>query len=583
MGSSPDDPAQGTPPDEPSDPAAQPRGPDDEERRDPDARANPGRDRASRAISRRRLLAEGAALFATGVVVGGGAVLAASALRQSGVVVTPTSPGGVVPTPEGASPEPIESSPPEGPDRVKRENVRRGTTAWELPLRGRGDAQGYAGDVSMAPGDPLTLHVSSSLPTVSITLYRLGWYGGKGARVVARWPRLALGAQPPPTTDPQTGMIRAPWAAAVNDTVSGGWVSGIYVAVLSPIGGEPQYVSFVVREPRPTAPILFVSSTTTHQAYNPWGGKSLYPDESSGAKTVSGDVNAVIVSWDRPYQDLRGAGLVLRWEYPFVRWMESRGYDVAYAADLDLERHPELLDGRRLVLLVGHPEYWSVAMRRTLEAAIARGTNVASFAANELYWRVRFELGDGGQYRTVTCYRKAEIDPIAPTDPAQATTKWRDQPAPAAESKVIGQMYGHMVLSPGDFVCAAPDHWVYAGTGMRAGDGIANLVGQEYDRFWPDPQLAPPGTLLLASSPVRPNLGHEVSIYGPAPANEPWPPKHNATIYTASSGATVFSAGTMQWSWALDDWGNPDFEGVTTPVDGRVGTMTANILDRLGR
>jgi hypothetical protein len=106
-------------------------------------------------------------------------------------------------------------------------------------------------------------------------------------------------------------------------------------------------------------------------------------------------------------------------------------------------------------------------------------------------------------------------------------------------------------------------------------------VGQEYDRFWPGDGLSPPGTQILATSPVTPNLGRETGAPGsPTPA-EPVPAVHNATIYTAPSGATVFSAGTIQWSWALDGWGAPDWAGVRTPLDWRVARITANILDRL--
>ena len=559
-------------------------------------------------MTRRRFLVQGAALVGTGVVLGAGAVIAVTEQGRhagpsetpapeptAGPTGTPASggpsaapsapvgsiPEGILPTPPGASLEPIQSAPPRGPGRSARENLRRGTKAWELPVHGKGNAEAYASDVSVADGDRLELHVSSTQPRATITLYRLGWYGGAGARVVERWRDVPISSQPAPTTDPVSGLIRAPWSAAVTANVPEGWVSGLYLAVVAPVGGAPQYCTFVVRERQPAAPILFVSATTTHQAYNGWGGKSLYPDESSGAPTVSGGANAVTVSWDRPYAVYRGGGLVLRWEYPFVRWMESRGYGVEYAADLDLDRHHEVLTGRRLIVFAGHPEYWSVPMRTALEGAIAAGTNVAFFSANEIYWRVRYEP-ENGPYRTVTCYRKKDLDPLAASDPVHATTRWRDSPTPLPESHVVGQMYGHMVLTPTDFVCSAPGHWLYEGTGMRSGDAIANLIGQEYDRFWSEPGFAPAGTEILATSPTKPNLGHAVDIYGPPPPNEPWPPVHNATIYIAPSGATVFSAGTMQWSWALDDWGAPDWEGIRTPVDPRVARMTANVLDRLG-
>lgn len=550
---------------------------------DPTAGAAQGADQTGQVLlNRRRFLLEGVAFVAAGAIVGAGAILLATAGMGRPRRPTTTLPPGLAPTPAGATEEPIQSAPPPGPGRVARENERRGTNRWEIPLHGRGNAEGYASDVSVTAGDQFSLHLSSTLPQAGISLYRLGWYGGNGARLIARWPNVPIAPQPAPTTDPVTGLIRATWSPAVSASVPDGWVSGLYLAVIAPLGGSPQYTTFVVRESQPAAPILFVSSTTTHQAYNPWGGKSLYPDQSTGALTVSGGTNAVVVSWDRPYASHRGAGLVLRWEYPFVRWIESRGYDVGYAADLDLERHPEMLAGRRLIVFVGHPEYWSVAMRRNLEAAIEAGTNVAFFSANEIYWRVRYGDLAGRPYRTGTCYRTASLDPLATVDPAQATVKWRDEPSPDPESRVVGQMYGHMLLAPADFVCSAPDHWLYAGTGMSAGDRIANLIGQEYDRYWTAPGLAPAGTRVLAASPVRPNLGHLVGVYGPAPSGEPWPPQATATIYTAPSGATVFAAGTQQWSWGLDGWGSPDFEGVTTPVDPRVATMTSNILDRLG-
>jgi hypothetical protein len=465
---------------------------------------------------------------------------------------------------------------------VLRENLRPGTNAWELPLRGTGNAEAYVTDVSVAEGQRIEFRVASPQPRSDITLYRLGWYGGAGARVVARWKDVPIASRGDSTTDPVSGLIRCAWAPAATAIVPQGWVSGLYLAVVNPPGGAPQYAHFIVREARPTAPILFLSSATTHQAYNNWGGKSLYPDESTGAPTVTGAANAVTVSWDRPYADGRGAGLVLRWEYPFVRWLESRGYDVGYAADIDLERDPAIAAGRRLLVFVGHPEYWSATMRRTLEGAIAAGTNVAFFSADEIYWKVRFEPVAGGSYRTVTCYRRTDIDPQAAADPSLATVKWRDPPIKAPESLLIGQMYGHVVLAPAAYVCSAPDHWVYAGTGLRAGDAIQNLVGQEYDRVFPSRELSPPGLEILAVSPVSPNFGRETELSGGVPPDEPQPPVANATIYTAPSTATIFSAGTMQWSWGLDSWGSPEFEGVHTIVDPRVGRITANILDRLG-
>jgi len=559
------------------------------EQDDPDRSDEP--DAILPGITRRRFIALLAVVAAAGTagvallrgLAGGGAPSPApGSAAPSAQSTTPPAPSAA---PSVLGPEesgPIETGPPEGPNRVSRENTRAGSTRWELPLAGTGGAQGYVSDVSVAAGDTVSLCIDSTASLVTVTAYRIGWYGGDGARLVGRWRDLPVRPQPAPTNNPVTGMTRCEWAPVLQLPVPAHWVSGLYLFLLEPKGLSPQYVPLWVREMKAVAPILFLSSMTTFQAYNQWGGKSLYPDGSAGAKTISGGANAVTVSFDRPDDSYRGGGRCLRWEPQFIRWIEAGGYDLAYAADMDLQRHPELVSGRKLIIVQGHAEYWSAGMRRTLEAAIAAGTNVAFFSANEIYWRCRFDDTVGGRYRSVTSYRLAAIDPLASTDPAQVTTKWRELPSREPESLVIGQMYGHMVSTPADFICSAPDHWIYQGTGMQAGDGITNLVGQEYDRFYPDPALHPPGTEVLATSPVIPNYGHPVDPTAPAPSGEPASPVQNATIYTAPSSATVFAAGTIQWSWGLDDWGNQDYAGVHTPVDPRAQAITANILDKLG-
>jgi hypothetical protein len=269
--------------------------------------------------------------------------------------------------------------------------------------------------------------------------------------------------------------------------------------------------------------------------------------------------------------------------------MEGSGYDVAYAADLDLARDPGIVAGRRLIIIVGHPEYWSAAMRSALEGAIAAGTNVAFFSSNEMYWQVRFDdavsnpAAVPGSFRTITCYRDANLDPLSASDPAHTTVQWAQPPVNDPESRVIGEMYGHMMERPADWIVTAPDSWIYAGTGLTAGEAITNLVGQEYDQF--RPQLAPPGAnvQIVATSPVEPDLLSQTEADATPAPDEPAAAVQNATIYTAPSGATVFAAGTMQWGWALDPWGNFSYRGVHTPVDPRAKLIAANILGRLGR
>src|SRR5207344_1947112 len=221
--------------------------------------------------------------------------------------------------------------------------------------------------------------------------------------------------------------------------------------------------------------------------------------------------------------------------------------DVDYCADADLELRPDLVRGRRLILFVGHHEYWSRPMRATLEAAIASGTSVAFLSADELAWQVRLAASPVGAGRRVVCWKSRFRDPITATQPALTTCRWRERPVDDPEATLIGQMYGHVVARVADWVVASSGHWLYAGTGLRDGDRITNLVGQEYDTFFP--LLAPPGTTILARSPVVAKLRAEAA--SALPRQQPLDDRlHTATIYTAESGATVFAPGTFQWSWA---------------------------------
>jgi hypothetical protein len=355
--------------------------------------------------------------------------------------------------------------------------------------------------------------------------------------------------------------------------------SGMLLAVLRSASGHSIANVPVVLRPDPTdpqrAPVLFVSAASTWQAYNIWGGLDLYGNTSGRPVSATQDHRAAQVSFDRPYYLDAGAGYLRRWELPFIRWMERNGRDVEYIADVDLERHPDLVNGRRLLVMAGHPEYWSRPMRARVEAAIASGTSVAFLTANEVYWQTRLEDGPAGPATRITCYKSRTQDPITATQPELTTCRWREAPVNDPEAPLVGEMYGSIVRRVADWVVTGQGHWLYEGTDLRDGDSIANLVGQEFDTFFPD--LAQPDTKVLAHSPVNAEPRPVID-----PGAHPSQPIHNATMYTAPSGATVFAAGTFQWSWALDDYGDRSYLGVKTPVDDRVARMTRNLLDRLG-
>ena len=491
----------------------------------------------------------------------------------------PASPGSSAAPHPSLQPSIKPKSGASGDDRIAAENARSGDSGWNpagSPAVSR--VAGFATAASVAAGDAVVLRYGSN-SALDIDLYRLGWYGGSGGRLVDARRSVPPSGRFSARIDPATHRAEASGGGAVTIPTDRDWVPGVHTAVLRPVGGgPPRWLPIIVRAPssRPRAPILFVCATATWQAYNSWGGADLYTLPGAAKGLDTGATRATQVSFDRPYSDAWGLGTFARWELNFVRWQERTGQPVDYCADVDLELHPEVVSGRRLILLVGHSEYWSRPMRTTIEGAIATGTSVAFLSANEVYWQTRLEDSPLGVGRRVTCYKSARTDPLAATRPELTTCRWREPPVNDPEAPLVGQMYGGIVNHVVDWVVAGSGHWLYERTGLRDGDRIRNLVGQEYDTYYPD--LAQPGTTILASSPVDASPKPPASIpVAPMDAR-----LQTATSYEADSGATVVAAGTFQWSWAIDRYGGRSYHGVSTPIDPRVAIMTRNIFDRLG-
>ncbi len=478
----------------------------------------------------------------------------------------PTSPA--TSSPSAGIPGPL---PSRGPSAVAEENRRTGDKGWQAGLNRYATILGYLDRTSVAPGDSIGLHVRGNT-RFDARWYRIGWYGGAGGRLM-RIDR-GLSAKPTPAlvVDATSGRAEEPWPEVLRIQVPPGWTSGMYVVVLDPSAGTAGTAVFIVRPGAvPPASVLYVNAAATWQAYN-HHGPSLYGTLPAGLYGGGTGERAHEISFDRPYSEAGGAGYLPRWEAAFVRWQERNGHDVAYCADLDFEMHPEVVGGHRLLVLPGHFEYWSGPMRDTLEATLATGVSAAFLCANTMFWQVRLEPSPLGPGRRMVCYKSRTADPITASHPELTTCQWRQAPVSRPESLVIGQMYGHVVLSPADWVVVNSGHWLYEGTGVRDGDRFVSLVGQEYDTFYP--KASPPGTELWARSPVVAAAG-EVDPTG-------HPTVHTASVHTTPSGGTVVAAGTYQWSWALDAFGQHYYQGRVTPTDARVARVTTNIFRRLG-
>jgi hypothetical protein len=437
------------------------------------------------------------------------------------------------------------------------ENARPGD-AWGLARRAKpAELEGYAGQVSVQHGDAIDIHARSDVPhTLTWDVFRMGYYGGLGARRVASGGPVQVGPQTTPAADPSTGLIECAWPTTFQVQTGSDWTSGVHLVRLTRDDGPQRYVIVIVRADERKGVAVVQASVTTWQAYNDWGGESLY-------KTSTGQTGgyAKVVSFDRPYGDPEGAGQFLWFEYYFILWAESRGYDLTYATNLDIDRDPSLLDGQKIFLSVGHDEYWTLAQRSAVEAAIGRGVNVAFLGADALEWQIRLDASSRvGVRRREVCYKGLDSDPLHGT-PLE-TAHWRSQALDRPENELVGVMYDSYQTQNFPFVTVNTTHWVYAGTGVKDGDALAPIVGYEFDRVF-DNGRTPANLVVLARSPV---VGYD----GTAST-------HNASIYTATSGAWVFAAGTIEWSWGLAGGLGPK-----NVADKTVQRMTANLFERAG-
>jgi hypothetical protein len=351
-------------------------------------------------------------------------------------------------------------------------------------------------------------------------------------------------AQPAPVIDPPTRMVSAAnWTNPASFDVPIDWTSGIYIVKMTSADGFIRYTPLVVRDDKAKAPILVVSSLFTYQAYNGWGGHSLYAGlDSQGKLTFAG--RSYEVSFDRPYSDNGGLMDLAFYEYNFVRWFEHEGFYGSYVADSDIHLNDQEPLNHQLVIFAGHDEYWSTAMHDNIVTARNDGVSLAFMTANNSYWHVRVEDSQFGVARQVTCYKDDLLDPYKDINYREVTVRFRDEPLYAPERGVIGQQYHGITTATAALVLAAGASPYLTGTALTPGASLPGLVGGEYDQI--DPGSARPDNAeILAQSTVR----CQASPLCPADGND----IATATLYTGPKNAKIFSAGTFFWVRGLDD------------------------------
>ena len=468
---------------------------------------------------------------------------------------------------------------------IQEENSKPGSTDWQL-TRVRMDVptgfrsphiEGYCSKQSVAAGEPIDIMVSTDPPVrFKIEIFRTGYYGGRGARLMTTLGPLEGEAQPIPPIGPRS-VRECRWEKTTTLVIPKDWLSSVYLGRMTTLPESDDkpywqsYVVFIVRDNRP-AEILFQCSDNTWQAYNRW------PDNYSVYTNPKGNQGPWSdASFDRPYgREAQYSGIVndplsvgsgeyLLFEFPLAYWLEQHGYDVTYCANHDMISAEHGLKCKALIS-VGHDEYWDIRQYQSAVKMRDAGVNLLFLSGNAVCWvspfrpssdgregRIMFRGGPyGGDYKYAVD-RQAKNGPFPERGPD--------------EGYLMGSRNIDPVNGGGDWICAKPEHWIFAGTGMKRGDSVPGLIGWEYHGD-------PPGDL----------AGLEVVAEGTAFQGGVKPQHWTATIYPGPKGNYVFNAATIFWA---QDMSSPP--GHTLPwshwsrphgPDERVQRITQNLLER---
>ncbi len=423
--------------------------------------------------------------------------------------------------------------------------------------------------MSVNAGSSISFKINTPSSAYHIDILRTGYYQGNGARKIVSHmlPSVSLPqSQPACISDASTGLVDCGnWGVSASWTVPADAVSGVYVAHLmrdDTVSGGSQ-IMFVVRNDSIASDIVYQTSDTTWEAYNTYGGNSLYVGNPVG--------RAYKVSYNRPFDNANGTGhdFYFDAEYLLVRFMESNGYDVTYISGGDVDRSASILLNHKIFVASGHDEYWSGGQRAHVEAARDAGVNLAFFSGNEVFWKTRWEPsidGTSTAYRTLVSYKDTHANAII--DPSGTWTgSWRDprfsppEDGGRPENALTGQFF---IANSGTYDMQVPSQYsslrfwrntavahLAAGQSVTLAPGVG-VLGYEWDED-ADNGFRPTGLIDMSSTTASAQV---FTDYGNATQNSV-NKTHHLTLYKAPSGALVFGAGTVQWAWGLDSLNPP--------------------------
>jgi hypothetical protein len=466
---------------------------------------------------------------------------------------------------------------------------------------------GYVDRHSIDPGEGFDLMLSAAPDGAEvrgrIEIFRIGYEGDSDRRRVWRSGEIAVSPYrahrlglDPKLLDRTASSLGPNWPPALTVEDTGDWTTGYHsIDFVAADGTRDEDVAFiVVTDPARSGDVLLKLATATYQAYNRWGGHSLYDgdDATRPYDRVPRITRGAMVSFDRPTPSE-----FFEWEYHYVLWLEKlakeEGFRVAYATNHDVTRDPAFAENYRLFVSFGHDEYWSKEeFDRTYDRIFERGGNTMFLGANTAYWQVRYvdvNAPTNERGRQLVCYKNAH-DPICRhvmgnpqlhvTDRFRAAARRPETmlAGVGVQSNLPNRYHGstcsRCLRAAGKpvpernsepryaYYVEDADHPLLRGTGYTAGERVADVIGHEWDNRDPEAEYPAPGEPRVEDADrlwdeerseidpipledIRVLLaGKAVDVLGREGRAE-------AVYFESPAGAKVFSSGTIRWPWGL--------------------------------
>ena len=493
---------------------------------------------------------------------------------------------------------------PANPNPIVLENEKPGTapSVWQIaPGDDSTILQGFTTSISTPLGGTVQFKINNQTGngTYQIQIYRLGYYGGNGATLVTTLNHSGSPVvQPNPLTDASTGLVDAGnWSVTDSWAVSSTATSGVYVANVID-GSEIFQIPFVISNPSSTSDIVFQTSDETWQAYNGWGGDSLYGGDGPSTGTPGA---AYAVSYNRPIVTRDSIGTyagpqdsLFGAEYSAIYWLEQNGYDVSYISGIDTATQGSLLLNHKVFMDAGHDEYWTDSQVANVEAAENAGVNLTFLSGNEVFWQTRLSTSldsTADPNRTLVSYKDTHSNQVI--DPTGTATGTFQDPrfgtAPEPSNDLTGTLFQVDQTNVNAAITIPYGEtnlrfWRNTGVATTAPGGTAslepNLLGYEWNSS-PDNGYQPAGLVDLSTTTIEEDTEYNTdwgSIDTSGTAT------NNLVEYRdPTSGALVFGAGTVFWSWGLSNQhDNSPSPFSSSTADPNVQQATVNLLADMG-